>query len=588
MKTVFKQLNLVLEQKQKKGIFLLFLGAFFIALLDTASVSLMAPFMTFLTNPGSGSNDVLRRSFSRFLHLNSAAEILAALSVLFIFLYLVRGICKMVYNFFQARLIALYRTELSVKLFSYVMHKPYDYHLHHNTAETQRLVNADVANCFALIDSITLTMSSGLLSLGIFAVLLILNWQLTLTLVFFIGLFLLFMKKFLKHLIAKMADASFSANSEMNKWVSQTIGGLKTIIAKRKQDYYIANYGEAAKDAAMANSNYLAVNAIPKVMIDTICMVMVFGIVFVQFITGNDIVSNLPIFATFAMAALRLVPVIGQISATINAFTFYRPSLNAIYDVMRTGEVEREATASIERQEYERNHIGKPMSLSKEIRLSHISFHYSDTETELFQDLNLVIPAKKSVAFVGTTGSGKTTLADIILGLHEPTAGAILVDGQDIRQNPVGWADLIGYIPQFIYLCDDSIRANVALGDEKDKIDDAWVWDCLERAQMKEFVQGLPDGLDTITGENGIRLSGGQRQRIGIARALYCRPQFLLMDEATSSLDGDTEKAIVDSINRLSGELTMLIIAHRLSTIESCDIVYRVENGGAQMSKAKA
>ena len=181
------------------------------------------------------------------------------------------------------------------------------------------------------------------------------------------------------------------------------------------------------------------------------------------------------------------------------------------------------------------------------------------------------------------TGAGKTTLADIILGLHEPTAGAILVDGRDIRQNPVNWANLIGYIPQFIYLSDDTIRANIALGDEKEQVDDGWVWNCLERAQMKEFVESLPNGLDTVTGENGIRLSGGQRQRIGIARALYCKPQFLLMDEATSSLDGETEKAIVDSIDRLSGELTLLIIAHRLSTIENCDIVYRIENGKARL-----
>lgn len=146
---------------------------------------------------------------------------------------------------------------------------------------------------------------------------------------------------------------------------------------------------------------------------------------------------------------------------------------------------------------------------------------------------------------------------------------------------------LIGYIPQFIYLCDDTIRANVAFGDEKNQIDDDWVWDCLERAQMKEFVEGLPQGLDTVTGENGIRLSGGQRQRIGIARALYSNPQFLLMDEATSSLDGETEKAIVDSVNSLSGDLTMLIIAHRLSTIENCSIVYRIEKGKAHIEKMK-
>ena len=185
------------------------------------------------------------------------------------------------------------------------------------------------------------------------------------------------------------------------------------------------------------------------------------------------------------------------------------------------------------------------------------------------------------MAFVGVTGSGKTTLADIILGLHTPLSGKVLADGVDIAEHPEWWASLLGYIPQFVYLCDDTIRANVAFGEERENVDDEWVWKCLERAQLKEFVENLPEGLDTITGENGVRLSGGQRQRIGIARALYTNPQFLVMDEATSSLDGETEAAIVSAINRLSGDITILIIAHRLSTIENCDIVYRIENGKA-------
>lgn len=586
MKQIFKQLNLILNNTQKRGILSLFLGALFVALLDTLSVSLMAPFMTLLTNvEGNNMSGTLVRLMGRFFGVSSIMDMLKIVSVVFVLLYLLRGICKILYNFWQARLLALYRTALSVKLFSYVMHKPYAYHLRHNTAETQRLVSQDVGNSFILITSLMQTLSCGLVSLGIFAILLAMDWKLTMILIVTIGLLLLLMKKFLKRLIQKMADANFLANSEMNKWVSQAIGGLKTILVKRKQDYYVAHYGEAARNAAIANSNFAAVDGTPKVFIDTICMVMVFSFVLLQVMIGNDVVAELPVFATFAMAALRLVPVMGQITATLNAAAYYRPSLNAIYEILKTGEVEQEAAERIERRERENNFDEKPMELTESISLSHISFRYGDAITELFSDVDLTIPAKKSVAFVGVTGAGKTTLADIVLGLHKPTSGKILVDGVDARENPVGWARLIGYIPQFIYLCDDTIRANIALGEEKEVIDDDWVWNCLERAQMKEFVESLPDGLDTLTGENGIRLSGGQRQRIGIARALYCKPQFLLMDEATSSLDGETEKAIVDSINQLSGNLTLLIIAHRLSTIENCDIVYRIEDGAARLEK---
>ena len=217
--------------------------------------------------------------------------------------------------------------------------------------------------------------------------------------------------------------------------------------------------------------------------------------------------------------------------------------------------------------------------LTEGIKVDDISFHFEDTQNDLFKHMSLEIPANKSVAFIGTTGSGKTTLADIILGLHKPYAGTITADGHDIFCEHEWWASQIGYIPQTIYLCEDSIRANVAFGIPEQNIDDNKVRECLKKAQILDFIDKLPEKEYTVTGENGIKLSGGQRQRIGIARALYNNPPFLVFDEATSALDVDTEKAIMDTVNSLAGEKTMLIIAHRLTTIQKCDIVYKIENG---------
>lgn len=585
MKKVLKQINMMLEKRQKKGLFFLFLGALLVALVDTLSVSLMAPFMALLMDMDGIESGSVYRVFTMFFGKMSSLDLLKILSLFFILLYLARGILKLLYNFWQARLFAIYRTELSKKLFAYVMRKPYDYHLHHNTAETQRLVNSDASCAYVVVQSLMLTASSGLVSVGILSVLLSMDWKMTLVLIVVVLLFLLFVRRHLKGFVYKMADKNYLASSEMNKWINQAIGGLKTIYVKQKQEYYIGHYEEVIKSAAIAQSNYAAVDSLPKVMLDTLCMVMVFGVVFVQLLIGNDLMGSLPVFATFAVAALRLVPVFGQVAGTINSMAFYRPSLDAVCEILQTGALKEQADKMLQNPDDDR--LQNIKEIQKGIEVSHVSFHYKDTDKMLFNDLSLTIPAKKSVAFVGTTGAGKTTLADIILGLHEPTSGNVLVDGLDIHQYPATWAKLVGYIPQFIYLSDDSIRANVALGDSQQTISDAWVWDCLERAQMKEFVEGLPDGLDTMIGENGIRLSGGQRQRLGIARALYCKPQFLLMDEATSSLDNDTEKAIVDSINSLSGDLTMLIIAHRLTTIEDCDLIYRIEDGGATLEKGK-
>ena len=206
---------------------------------------------------------------------------------------------------------------------------------------------------------------------------------------------------------------------------------------------------------------------------------------------------------------------------------------------------------------------------------------------KVLKNINLKIPAGKSVAFIGTTGAGKTTLADIILGLYNIQNGVITFDKNNLFDHINIWSKIVGYIPQFIYLCDDTIRNNVVFGvNGKDK-DDKHIWDCLEEAHIKEFVENLPDGLDTVIGEQGIRLSGGQRQRIGIARALYNSPQFIVMDEATSALDHDTEQLIIETVNVLSQTKTLLIIAHRLSTIQGCDIIYRVEKEGITIEKGE-
>ena len=218
----------------------------------------------------------------------------------------------------------------------------------------------------------------------------------------------------------------------------------------------------------------------------------------------------------------------------------------------------------------------KKVNLEKEIKVEDMTFHYPDTEDAVLAHVNVTIPKNKSVAFIGPSGAGKTTMVDLILGVLKPQAGKITVDGMDIKESYRGWHDKIGYIPQTIYMLDDTIRNNIAFG-KTEGIDDADIWAALKQAQLDEFVKSLDEGLDTMIGEAGVRLSGGQRQRIGIARALYRRPEVLVLDEATSALDTETEAAVMEAIDSLQGEMTMLIIAHRLSTIKNCDMVYQVE-----------
>ena len=587
MLCVLKQLRFILTSRQKRGVVFLFFASVIIAAFDTAFVALMAPFMALLTAPDDTTTSSLVTGLSTFWGERTLQESLMALCGLFIVLSAVRGILKVSYNYFQNRTIALYRTDLTLRLYDDVMHKPYAYHLRHNTAETQRLVTYDVSNVFALLSTLLQSLSACCVAVGILGVLFSLDFLLTLAVILIVGIIAIFFLFAVRRSVRKYAQANYHASAEMNKLVSQSIGGLKNILVSRRQSYYVDTYRTVAHKAAISNSNYYTVDAFPKIMIDAACMVLIFGTVLVYLVLGYDTMSALPSFATFALAATRLIPVAGQVTSTSNTIGFFRPSVDAVYQILTSGELEATKRTKTEEKEDQNPAVKNHHTLISGVQLEDISFCYSDSDTPLYTGLNLFIPAKTSVAFVGTTGSGKTTLADIILGLHKPTSGRVLADGIDTAENPQWWSSLLGYIPQFIYLCDDTIRANVAFGIPSQNIDDSKVWQCLDRAQIGDFVRSLPCGLDTIVGENGERLSGGQRQRIGIARALYGDPQLLLMDEATSSLDGETEKAIVDSINALSGDITLLIIAHRLSTIENCDIVYRIENGRATVERTK-
>ena len=578
MKRVLIQIWKILTKDQRRGVLLLMVGALFLALLDTVTVALMAPFMTLMTNIGGFADSMFGKAMDKYFGITSPEQAIRALTIGFIVLYVVRGGCKIAYNFWQERKVSDYRADLATRLFSNVMHKPYAWHLTHNSAETQRLVNNDVFRVFMILNSLISSASYLLTVVGIVIVLLSMNVVLTGILFALIAAFMLWVRLGLKKKIDKYSVLSHKANTDTFAWVAQSLGGLKNILVKRKQAFYVRRYAGLADISADCEASYQAIDMTPKVLVDTGCMLLVFGTVLAELLLGKDITETLPMFAAFAIAAMRMIPIVSNLTSVINSMNYFRPSVQCIYEIVCSGELENLPQVAPMGSGF----AGDGSAVLKDgIELSHITFRYNDAAEVLYEDLNLTIPAKKSVAFVGTTGSGKTTLADIILGLHKPTGGRVLADGKDIAEHPEWWSSLLGYIPQFVYLCDDTIRANVAFGEEKETVDDEWVWQCLERAQMKEFVESLPEGLDTVTGENGVRLSGGQRQRIGIARALYTKPQFLVMDEATSSLDGETEHAIVEAINKLSGDITILIIAHRLSTIENCDMVYRIENGTA-------
>jgi ABC-type multidrug transport system fused ATPase/permease subunit len=318
---------------------------------------------------------------------------------------------------------------------------------------------------------------------------------------------------------------------------------------------------------------------IPRLLLEAVTISGVLIYLAVNMILGADLSSMLPLVTAFGLAAVRLLPSVNRINTYMANIAYYEPALNYIYDNVDVETLKKVA-------EEDANGAAKKaadpkagtLTLKKEIRLSHITFAYPNSDKTIFRDAGMVIPAGKSVGVVGASGAGKTTVVDILLGLLKLKEGEISSDGMDIFEDYAGWLSHVGYIPQSIYMLDDSIRNNIAFGVKPEEISDERIWAVLEEAQLKTFVEELPEGLDAQIGERGVRISGGQRQRLGIARALYHDPELLIFDEATSALDNDTETAIMEAIDSLHGQKTMVIIAHRLRTIENCDMIYEVKD----------
>ena len=341
----------------------------------------------------------------------------------------------------------------------------------------------------------------------------------------------------------------------------------------------MSEYVKCGKGYVEAVQKYNLYNNIPKLLIETVCVISMMGYMIYMTASGGSSDDMVTTLTAFAAAALVLLPCVNRVNNQINNISYFEPFFMGVSDNLQD-EISSEKTDMT----FAADTVEK-INMADQIELKGIVYAYPNTEKLIFDKADMIIPIGSSVGIVGTSGAGKSTVVDILLGLLKVHEGEILADGVNVLGQYRSFLKNVGYIPQMIFMLDDTIRRNVAFGVPEDKIDEERLWEVLKEAQLDAFIKTLPDGLETTIGERGIRLSGGQRQRIGIARALYNNPEVLILDEATSALDNDTEAAIMESINRLQGKKTLVIIAHRLQTIEKCDIIYRVENGKAVVER---
>lgn len=581
MLRILKKLNVLLDKKQKRTMAWLTLLMVIGAALQTAGVGMILPVVSLVMDKEALHEEGMLHDL--FVLIGGGSEI--RFTILVMLALIVVFIIKNSFLYFQqkATLAFVYTNQFrtSERMMKNYLRRGYEFYLNADTAVVQRSITSDVNNMYALILALLTLMSDAIVFVFLVTFCFVQDPAMTILIAGVLLLLLVLIKKVLKPILHKAGEDNQNYYSGLFKWISQTVQGIKEVKISCTEKYFVSEYVKCGKGYVDAVQKYSLYNQVPKLLIETICVICMMGYMMYMIISGLGSEEMLTTLTAFAAAALVLLPCVNRVNNQINNISYFEPFFMGVSDNLQDEINEEKADMSYATDG------GEKLPVEKQIELQNIVYAYPNTEKLIFDHANLTIPVGASVGIVGTSGAGKSTVVDILLGLLEIKEGRILADGKDVKENYRAWLKNIGYIPQMIFMLDDTIRKNVAFGVPEDNIDETRIWEVLREAQLDGFIKTLPEGLDTGIGERGIRLSGGQRQRIGIARALYNDPEVLILDEATSALDNDTEAAIMESINRLHGKKTLVIIAHRLQTIEKCDMVYRIENGKALIERSR-
>ena len=570
--TLIKKLNYIFDKKQKWHIFILFFVISGSAMLELLGVSIIMPFVSVITNPELLVGDNVYGIIYKKVGFRNESQFVIAMALCLIGVYVIKNAYAIVMYDLQYKFTYNNQRRLALRLVNCYMNQTYLFHLSKNVSELQRNVIDDVSMFFLAVLGVIQLFTEMLISLLLVVYLIFVDKIITCSIIVFLGVFVFTYLKVFRRKSLHWGALNRESNVIRNKWIKQAFEGIKEIKIVNRESFFIDQIDKYYKQFADAVRKQQIISNIPKPIFEAACVTSFMVVVIIEIYRGTNLRTFIPVISAFAIAAFRLLPSFSRITSNINSITYNSPAVNAVYEDLLEANMLVKNTAK-----YKKN--DNIIEFNKDIIISGVSFGYPNTNRSVLDDVSLQIPVNKSVAFIGPSGAGKTTLADLILGILTPNKGEIKVDGVDIGDNMYAWHEHLGYIPQNIYLMDDTIRNNILFGIPKDEADDNLVWEALKNAQLSDFVKSLDDGLDTMIGERGVRLSGGQRQRIGIARALYNNPKLLVLDEATSALDNDTETAVMEAIDELKGKKTLIIIAHRLTTIRNCDIVFEIVDG---------
>ena len=583
----FNRLKLLLDRRQAIRMSLLFLGLLLAAVLEMIGLGSIPLFVALLADPDrvfaalpagalGALGDWLRA-------LDPGAIALYGASVLAL-IFVLKNIFLTGLAYAEQHIVRDVTASVSSRLFRSYLLAPYTFHLGHNPAALVRNTTTDAVQAIQLVSSAMKLLRETLVLVVVFILLLITDPVVSLSVFLALGLATAAFYLAMRSALSRRGQLARGHRAEQVKAVNQGLGAIKEAKLRGSEPHLLRVFDREVRGLHQQQAFQRFVNELPRLFLETLAISAVLLVSAAFVVLGRPIQEMLPILSLLAVAVVRAVPAFTVITRALTNMRFQRPSLEKVVRDLTELERERPPSAMPAGLLSKRNEVPAPGS-PESIRVENLSFRYPGADTDTLVNVSIAAGRGESIGIIGPSGSGKSTLIDVLLGLLEPTSGRVLVDGEDIRASLPAWQRRIGYVPQDIYLLDDTIRRNIAFGVADADVDESLLTDAVRAANLEPVIERFRKGLDTVIGNRGIRLSGGQRQRIAIARALYTHPGVLVLDEATSALDNDTENEVVEAIDRLRGERTIIIIAHRLSTLRGCDRLYRLVNGRIELER---
>ena len=579
LKDVWNKYNFMLTRSQKRWGIVLIIMTIIGALCETLGVSIILPLVQVMIDPEQLRKNEMLLPFINGLGINSDAALIWGIGAAVAIVYVIKNLFLLLLSYVRIKYACKVQRELSCEMMESYMRRGYVFFLNTGTGELIRSMRDSIASTYDALYQTFRLLAEGLTIAFISIFIMVKDIVMAICVIALVIMCLLAVVLICQKQVKRCGEVNYKYLALINKELLQTFQGIKEVLVMQRQKYFVNAYREKyiKRQKAMIGQTVAAES--PAYLIEAVCVAGMIITVCIKAIYNEDASVLVPQLASFAVAAFRILPSLGRIANNYNQFLFDIPGINDTYESFKEVRADHKSNEE-SRISNEATEIIKK-NFKNKILIENITWKYPNANKYVLKDIFLEINKGQTIAFVGKSGAGKTTLADIILGLLQPQKGGVKIDEIDIADIPGERSKIIGFVPQNVNLLDDTVRRNIAFGIEDNEIQDELVWNALEQAQLKDVIENSEKGLDTEIGEQGIQFSGGQRQRFAIARALYCNPDILILDEATSALDTETETSVMEAIETLQGNKTLIIIAHRLTTIKNCDVIYEIIDGKA-------